>query len=373
MNPNSNIINFSTKIKNVSINFFSTPNFFIDNIFTDELANLINTNWPKNNFKNEVKGNYILPIYKANYSSLDNSNFWANFNENIWPTLMASIAQKFELFGNHIYGDDYKKFISLDHPLTLMQADRDFIGHDMHTHFYHAPHWAFTVLIYIDNEDLLSEGTTLHALQPEIGNKNFSSSCISSELNRAAEISFDTFRWLDSNKPDRKYLDLNISYKFNRLFTFIDGPLALHSVKKYTTIEDKVRSIHNNPKLARRRILRSHIKVHHEPFYKMLSKEYGIKIDPTVFMKLMSFDPILNINEEKFKSNYLFNIYFDLVKKHSEFEKIFNNMNLNCNLKLQATSISSSSFIQKLKNNFINKNRKIYYEDFIFNFKKFIP
>ena len=368
MDLNRELDFFIPKIKNSQINFFSTPNFFIDEIFTDDLARLINKNWPKDGFMNEVKGNSILPIYRSNYQKLQNADFWSYFNENLWPSLVASIARKFELFGSHIFGANYQKFISLDHPLTLMQANNEFLGHDMHTHFYHAPHWAFTVLIYIDNEDYLSEGTTLHTLQPEFGSVNLSSSCLCNELKRSAEISFDTFRWLDPQKPERKYLDLNINYKFNRLFTFMDGPLALHSVNKYSTINEKIKSINENPLVARRRILRSHIKVHHQPFYEMLSNKYGEVIDPTVFMKLMSFDPEITVDEAKFKNDFLFQIYFDMVKKHSELQNIHNDQ-----IKLEKNPEIKFNFLESLKSKFLHNSANNYTRRYIDNFNNYIP
>lgn len=348
---NEHSISSVSKVNNSKINFFSTPHLIVDDIFSSQLINEINDMWPSNGFINEVKGNTILPIYSTKYRNLENWRFWKNFNEEIWPFLIASIAKKFEPFGMYLFGQNYKKYLSLDHPLTLMQANDDFIGHDMHTHFYHAPHWVFTVLIYIDNSDSLSEGTSLHALQPLIGGENLVSSCIITELDRTTDIAFDTFRWLDPQKPDRKYLDFPIQYKSGRLFTFLDGPLSLHSVKNYKNINGKIESIKRNSGLARRRILRSHVKVHHVPFYENLSKDYGTNIDPTEFMKLMSFDPNLTENEKFFKDRYLYYIYKNIVKKHGELQGFVSTMNNNID------SVDSvSSLLKKLKYNFFNKN-----------------
>jgi hypothetical protein len=351
---NERSISSVSKVYNSEINFFSTPHLVVDDIFSSQLINEINDMWPSNGFINEVKGNAILPIYSGKYRNLKNWRFWENFNEEIWPFLIASIAKKFESFGMHLFGENYKKYISLDHPLTLMQANDEFIGHDMHTHFYHAPHWVFTVLIYIDNLDSLSEGTSLHTLQPLIGGENFGSSCIIKEIDRTTDVAFDTFRWLDPLKPDRKYLDLPIQYKTGRLFTFLDGPLSLHSVKNYKNINGKIDLIKRNPGLARRRILRSHVKVHHQPFYENLSKDYGTNIDPTDYMKLMSFDPILTDYEKLFKDKYLYNIYKNIVKKHGELQRITTIMENNIE------SIEySSPLIKKLKFNFFNKNNNL--------------
>lgn len=339
---------FSNKIQNAKISFFSTPHIVIDDIFTTDLAKSINDMWPISGFENEVKGNRILPITRNKYQNqiIEHFDFWSNFNEFIWPRLMSSIAKRFEPYCNHIFGNLYTTNISLDHPLTLMEANEDFDGHDMHTHFYHAPHWAFTVLIYIDDIDTLSEGTTLHALNPLDNKKNQSISCIKTEIERSTEIAFDTFRWLDPNKPSISYSNLEVKYKFNRLFCFIDGPLSLHSVKKYSAIKNKKNLITQFKTQSRRRILRSHIKVHHEPFYKYYSKLFNAKIDPVFFMRAMSFDPVLSKDELSFKKNILYKLYEDMVKKHSNLVDI--------NFALEQ-NFSETSLISNIKNIFSRK------------------
>jgi len=336
---------FFKKIENEKINFFSTPHIVIDDIFTTDLAKSINDMWPHSGFQSEVKGNHILPItrHKYQHELIEHFDFWSDFNEIIWPRLMSCIAKKFEPYCNHIFGNLYSENVSLDHPLTLMEANEEFDGHDMHTHFYHAPHWAFTVLIYIDDIDSLSEGTTLHALNPLYKNKNDSISCIKTELGRSTDIAFNTFRWLDPNNPSVNYSNFEVNYKFNRLFCFMDGPLSLHSVKKYSSINNKKNLISQFKNQSRRRILRSHIKVHHEPFYKYYSNIFDAKIKPEFFMKAMAFDPDLSNDELFFKKNTLYKLYGDMVKKHSELADI--------NLTLVKNS-SRRSLINNIKNVF---------------------
>ena len=355
---------FSEKIENGKINFFSTPHIVIDNIFTAELAKSINEKWPINGFQNEVKGNRILPITRHKYQNgaIEHCDFWSNFNESIWPRLMSTIANKFEPYGKHIFGDLYATKISLDHPLTLMEANEEFDGHDMHTHFYHAPHWVFTVLIYIDDIDNLSEGTTLHALNPLNSNTNYSLSCLKNELQRSSEIAFNTFRWLDPKKTLIDYNHLEIDYKFNRLLCFMDGPLSLHSVKKYSTINEKRELITKFKINSRRRILRSHVKIHHEPFYKYYSNLLGVEINPEFFMRAMAFDPELSNDELIFKNTFLFQVYKDMVRKHSMLDDInyFSERNLKdfsiiSNIKKVFHSMGMSESRDRYLAGFLNK------------------
>ena len=148
----------------------------------------------------------------------------------------------------------------------------------------------------------------------------------------------------------------------------MDGPLALHSVNKYSTINDKIKSINKNPLVARRRILRSHIKVHHQPFYEMLSNKYGKVIDPTVFMKLMSFDPEITAEEAKFKNDLLFPIYFDMVKKHSELQDIHNNQ-----IELEKNVEIKLNFLEIFKSKFLHNGVDNYPRGYISNFNNYIP
>jgi hypothetical protein len=277
---------------------------------------------------------------------------------------MSSIAKKFQPYCNEIFGNSYTTSISLDHPLTLMEANEEFDGHDMHTHFYHAPHWAFTVLIYIDDMDSLSEGTTLHALNPLDSITNESISCIKTELERSTKIAFDTFRWLDPNKPSVSYSNLEVEYKFNRLFCFMDGPLSLHSVKKYSTISGKQKLISQFKTKSRRRILRSHVKVHHEQFYKYYSKLFDAKIEPEFFMRAMSFDPVLSEEELSFKKTTLYKVYEDMVKKHSKLVEI--------DFELEKR-FSGTSLISNIKNVFSNKTIWEPRDRYLANFLNKIP
>lgn len=322
MNKHTLISTFSKKIESAQVSLFGTPHFVVDELFSNDLTQIINHMWPTNGFQNEVKGNRIFPIFQNKYKLIEHGNFWSDFNISIWPHLLSAIAKKFEPYGYSIFGDLYRSHISPDHPLTLMEANNDYNGHDMHTHFYHAPHWTFTVLIYIDNLDTISEGTTLHSLNPSNENVTNGLSCNKNELDRCTNVAFDTFRWKDPQKPSITYTNLEIDYKVNRLFCFMDGPLSLHSVKNYSSINGKKELIDKYPMKSRRRILRSHVKIHHVPFYQYYSNLLKSNITPDFYMRAMKFDPTLTDEELSFKNNILFRLYKDMVEKHSNLSNI---------------------------------------------------
>lgn len=316
---NSSIDHIRKKILSCETQFFCTPHLVADEILPASLVSEINELWPLRGFSPEVKGNRVLQINRKSYAQLENSKFWENFNEYIWPELCAAVAKKFSPLGLQVFGNPYQESISLCHPLTLMESNTDFEGHDMHTHFYHAPHWAFTLLLYIDPNDVLSKGTTLHALQPltpdGIQPSYVGLSCNKNELDRSTNIAFDTFRWKDPLQPDRKFSDKPIDYKANRLLGFMDGPLSLHSVEKYN--ENLLTQIRKYPEKSRRRILRAHIKIDHNVFYEQFSTLLNSAISPTRFMELMKFDPILESNDQCFKDDILFKMYAIIVERHA--------------------------------------------------------
>ena len=310
---NSEINRVSKKIEAAELSFFCTPHLIVDDVFSIHLLDKINALWPKNGFHEEVTGNYLLPLTKASYEDIQNRKFWREVNEKLWPKLLGEIAKKFERCGMKIFGDLYQNFLFLDHPLTLMEADHRYNGHGMHTHFYHCPHWAFTMLLYIDPHDNQSNGTTLHNLQPSVGSVNYNGACIPSEIQRCASVAFETFDWSDEQY---KYLEKTVEYKSNRLFVFMDGPLSLHSVKPhFSECEAPFElSVAN----SRRRVLRSHVKIHHVPFYSKMSEMLGVEIDPSVYMRCMAMDSSLNEQEKTFKENILRKFYSVSVHSYSK-------------------------------------------------------
>lgn len=291
---------------------FAIPHLVVDNVFPEELVARINDNWPayEDGFFPEVPGNHVLRMYRQNYSNISGQrlSFWKSFNEVLWPHVISAAADVLKAPAYEVFGKLYNRYLELDrdHPLTLMQADPSYPGHSMHQHFYHAPHWAFTMLLYIDPEDKLSRGTSLHRLLPREGMPHGESSYWADDVDWVANVAIDTFHWEDPQKPDRKYTEKAIDYKSNRLTVFLDGPLALHSVPwdnpQHTANPERAR---DGGRYARRRILRSHVRVHHAPFYEWHSKRLPEPIEPVSFMRLLAPNAVLSADDQRYRDKVL--------------------------------------------------------------------
>lgn len=290
---------------------FGVPHLIVDNIFSEDLVARINENWPgyAEGFMPETAGNHILCMYRKDYGRLADSRlrFWQSFNEILWPTVVSATAKALEAPGYEVFGDLYHEHLSIDMALTLMQADPTYWGHHMHTHFYHAPHWAFTMLLYIDPADIYSRGTALHRLLPRDGSlKGVSSYPRANDLDWRTQVAMETFHWLDPKMPDRVYDEQVAAYKANRLFVFMDGPLALHSVPfDNPDFTPNPKRGDDNGARARRRILRSHIKIDHTPFYAKHSAQLREPLDPTRYMRIMAPNAVLSAEDERHREQVM--------------------------------------------------------------------
>jgi hypothetical protein len=295
---------------------FAVPHLVVDNIFPDVLVSRIADNWPEygEGFAPEVPGNHVLQMYRRDYGRIAEPRltFWRNFNEKLWPVVVAAAAEALAGPAHEVFGDLYYKHLALEQPLTLMQADPTYPGHSLHQHYYHCPHWAFTMLLYIDPEDRCSRGTGIHRLLPRDeanapGEANESeTSYLTSDLDWRVEVAMHTQHWLDPFYPDRTYSDQVVEYKANRMFVFLDGPLALHSVPfdnpDHTADPARAR---DGGRHARRRILRSHVKVNSNAFYRKHSQLLPEPLEPTSYARLMAINPILSADDQRYRETVL--------------------------------------------------------------------
>jgi hypothetical protein len=304
------IAHVHTTIDATPMREFAIPHLVIDNVFPADLVARINDNWPEydEGFFPEVPGNHVLQLYRRNYVGLsaERLRFWQAFNEVLWPQVVASVAEAFAEPATEVFGDLYYRHLSLDHPLTLMQADPNYPGHSMHHHYYHCPHWAFTMLLYIDPQDKRSRGTALHRLLPRDQPGKGETSYRAEDHEWRAEVAIDTFRWESPDIPDRRYEQQVVDYKCNRLFVFLDGPLALHSVPwdNPDHTPDPARA-EDGGRHARRRILRSHVKVHHDPFYRKHSTLLPEPLEPNSYMRLLAPNAVLSAGDQTYKDKVL--------------------------------------------------------------------
>ena len=301
---------------------FAIPHLVIDNILPDDLVGRINEDWPdySEGFAPEVPGNHILAMYRRNYRRIvePRLSFWRAFNEKFWPSVVAAVAEALTGPAYEVFGDLYYKHLSLDMPLTLMQADPTYPGHSMHTHFYHCPHWVFTMLLYIDPDDRCSRGTGLHRLLPRNKNTEGQTSYLTDDLDWRAEVAMHTQHWLDPAIPNRAYSDQTVDYKANRLFVFLDGPLALHSVPfdNADHTPDPARAL-DGGRHARRRILRSHVKIRHRAFYRKHSKLLPKPIEPLRYVRLMAANPVLSEADKRYRQDVLLPFFKERLRAYA--------------------------------------------------------
>jgi hypothetical protein len=258
------------------------PHIVVDDVLSLALLTAINDHWPnEEKFQPEIPGNYVCNIRRRRYWKLNrhSRNFWIGFNELFWPSLVASCGERLigpldDIFGELLNAFRYAK------TLTLMEAESTFPEHAPHTHFYHNPNWAFTVLLYVDPSDLTSEGTTLHNLESPSSHRMISpspSNYISGNIEERVNCTMRTLNW--SALPVAR----TISYKQGRLLIMLDGPLSLHSVQKNKPVTELALSP-NQPRRIRR-ILRTHTCVQEARFYESMASKSGHRFSPKNFQR----------------------------------------------------------------------------------------
>lgn len=263
-------MNFKYKIS--SSDYFTDPypHIIKDNIFDNELLDLVKKNWPDDNlFYNEIPGIKLLDLYssirkkesiydrlisfikkkKLNKKSL---SFWKNFvedhvlkiNKEIYKSFKQKLFSKFKIYKT----PDISQ-------LNLMHASNKFIQHHVHNHHYHNPNWTFTVLIYIDDENIKTPGTDIYEVRKsnnKISLENLTNFSIVNPILSA------------QNRKIKK--SKTVDFKQNRLFAFLDTPISYHGVKK-TNITKSFNS-------SSRKIVRMHCSYHDDT----VKKIYGVSL-----------------------------------------------------------------------------------------------
>jgi hypothetical protein len=279
------------RINNSNIKLFGSPHMIIDDIFDQEMLNRLIENWPDmGEFTPEVKGMNIISFRNGSYESMadEQKKFWEAFNKEIWTPLMATLGEAFSPIGDQLFGGRYFDYLQFCWPLTLMETDDEYAGHKKHTHFWNAPHWAITILFYLDGDDDGSNGTSLHKVKGDTLNSYSADS-----IDKLTDLAMG-YEYMDRAKLDNELDDVDVVYKSNRLLCFFDGPLGFHSVKP--TVEKQI---------GRRRVLRTHLKVHHDPFYRYHNDALKGELDPTMLMKTFQGDPGLSQEELVYRSDVL--------------------------------------------------------------------
>jgi hypothetical protein len=298
---------------------FGVPHMVIDDVLPTALIDRINENWPDydDGFSPEVKGNSILPVQYRNLRRMSDSRrrFWRAFNAKLWPSLVAAVSEALSAPLTEVFDNQYSRSLSLHWPLTLMQADPAYSGHDRHTHFYHCPHWAFTMLFYVDPEDIYSRGTGIHQLLPVDASDT---SYRVDDLDWRVDVAMDSLNWIDGQKPDRQFRDRVVDYKANRLFVFMDGPLAFHSVPfDNPDRRPNPARARDDGRHARRRIVRSHVKVEKKAFFAKHSPSLAEPIDLNRYVRVMAPNYLLRPDDQRYRDQILRSFYRERLQAYA--------------------------------------------------------
>lgn len=213
------------KINENEIDLSPFPHLIIDNFLEEQQLSQVKDLWPNKNLHNDLRGSNCFYFS----SELKNENdekksFWNNFlNKHIYElgNLLfhkfydhleyKNVSNKIE-WGTGYSQENYNKTKPLDF--------------SPHSHFDHDPLWVLTFLIYINDENKNSPGTSLYSIGD---NKD----------ERIEKFKKWNKIWHADSDYSDKILKINelkfqkyktVEFKENRLFCFLDGPFSFHSV-----------------------------------------------------------------------------------------------------------------------------------------------
>jgi hypothetical protein len=227
------------------------PYKVVDNVFPTEIFQGIKKNWPgPAAFLPEITGNHIAHLTRAEFWTAltpAQGEFWRSFAGGACMAVALASVQSFLSPIRQKYGQriDCVEFAML----SLMEADEAYVSHVLHTHHWHDPTWLATNLIYVDDGESTTRGTTLYGIKP--GNA----------LSTAVWLAAQTGAWWGSS-----LLEVRATVPFvpNRLLSFHDNPTAWHGVENA-----------KGPGQGRRRILRMHLRARRD----LVQDFYGVSYD----------------------------------------------------------------------------------------------
>jgi len=281
------------RITATPLSLFGSPYIVVDDLFSADMLRAINDQWPAEDaFQPEVPGNWFLPLLKQDFGRLapGPASFWRDFNERLFPAIVAAAAEAMTPLLDRVFDTLPQDHFRLQWPLALVQADETYAGHSIHTHMYHNPNWVFTVLVYVDPDDTVSQGTELNFLhapgRSPASDLAAPSNYAADEAEWRAATAMHTLQWASDAYT---FSSKVIEYKANRMLVFLDGPLAFHSVRFVNEDHspDDRRAI-DGGRHARRRIIRTHTRVCPTPFYERMRGHLAAPIADERFQAVMA-------------------------------------------------------------------------------------
>ena len=217
---------YKKKIDNSIKNTDPYPHFIIDNFLQNKKMKDVKKFWPNEYLHDDHRGSNCF-YFSSELKNVkkDYKDFWSNFINNdiflvanlLFSKLFSSF--KYKKISNKIeWGTAYsQENLNKSNPLDFFP----------HTHFDHDPLWVLTFLIYIDDLNNNSPGTSICSLGENKTDRveNFLKW---NEIANNDNIDYSQKIELSKNLKIKNIK--TIEFKPNRLFCFVDGPFSFHSV-----------------------------------------------------------------------------------------------------------------------------------------------
>lgn len=294
------------------------PHIIADNVLTAGEVSDCLKHWPEQSElcpePGGLKRHWIELCVQNKFTPTINE-YWKEFFKHRLLSIYYRISEQFAPYIVHRFGPLSGLFFS---QLTLIQADNDFILHDMHTHYPIGPDWIFTTLIHLDDNDQEDRGSRLYRPQ------NIESLHDGNMLNRL-KFAANLFPELEPT--------VDTGFRPGRLVAFLESPLALHGSTPFN----------NSKAYGTRKMIRLHMLVPKIDLHKRFGVEHGGQFHDMIHSLIASEGIYESTTSPSYFDTALqaLNADFDMEKLWRTKPKIFQNKR---NIFLQKRNILGSNW-----------------------------
>ncbi|MCH7539356.1 MAG: hypothetical protein IH999_02980 [Proteobacteria bacterium] len=185
------------------------PYFVLENVIDPATLDAMLEHWPDDNFVPDIPGQYFCDL-KGPVVADELREFWRGIRDGLVNDIAGILMRNFApwIEARYPHGPEMTP-----QRIWLMQSDPGFLGHNVHTHHYHAPNWCGTIVLFLDEDAGGHHGTSVHRHAV-------------TDLDSQAKLAAGR-RW--QGHPEIELAE-HVAYKQNRLLAFFDCPIAYHSV-----------------------------------------------------------------------------------------------------------------------------------------------
>ncbi len=233
-------MSYTEKIKKSYIEESPYPHIVIDNILDVSLVQEIKNLWPQKKLHNDQRGSNCF-YFSSELKNLETEKkiFWENFiNNHISELANLLLSRMYNFIGYKQVSSKIEWGTAYTQENENNSSPLDFFPH---THFDHDPLWVLTFLIYIEDLNFNSPGTSICSLGNDKNER------IDNFIKWNEIANDDSIEYLKKIELTKKFGIKNIKtvdFVSNRLFCFVDGPFSFHSVNyKKSSLETNRKSI----------------------------------------------------------------------------------------------------------------------------------